>query len=131
MVSSVVIGRYVFLALGLTTACTVLYTCITDGSPFRSELLTPYSLPPLSFFACERYGWNYVEPGDMSNGDEMSSLQFTCFESVQHSVTTSEAPLRFTMGLAQVDECYSDRLLCQRHRHRGKLAARLRKLIAG
>ncbi|KAG0600586.1 hypothetical protein M758_11G045300 [Ceratodon purpureus] len=42
MVSSVVIGRYVFLALGLSTACTVLYTCITDGSPFRLELLTPW-----------------------------------------------------------------------------------------
>jgi hypothetical protein len=41
MVSAVVAGRYVFVALGLATACTVLYTCLTDGSPFRSELLTP------------------------------------------------------------------------------------------
>lgn len=43
MVSPVVVGRFGFLALGLMTACTVLYTCITDGLPFRLELLTPHS----------------------------------------------------------------------------------------
>jgi hypothetical protein len=40
-VSAVLIGRVVFVALGFATAITVLYTCLTDGTPFRSELLVP------------------------------------------------------------------------------------------
>ncbi|XP_024358836.1 uncharacterized protein [Physcomitrium patens] len=42
MATSVVAGRFIFLVLGFATACTVLYTCVTDGSPFRMELLTPW-----------------------------------------------------------------------------------------
>jgi hypothetical protein len=31
----------VFTALGLSMVGTLVYTCITDGSPFRPELRTP------------------------------------------------------------------------------------------
>eukprot|EP00246_Nothoceros_aenigmaticus_P014051 TRINITY_DN5170_c0_g1_i1.p2 TRINITY_DN5170_c0_g1~~TRINITY_DN5170_c0_g1_i1.p2 ORF type:complete len:118 (+),score=3.81 TRINITY_DN5170_c0_g1_i1:86-439(+) len=42
MPSGVVVARAVFVGLGLVTASVVLYTCLTDGSPFRRELLTPW-----------------------------------------------------------------------------------------
>ncbi|OAE19766.1 hypothetical protein AXG93_2958s1430 [Marchantia polymorpha subsp. ruderalis] len=42
MVSQVLVGRAVCSALGLIQATVVAYTCATDGSPFRKELLTPW-----------------------------------------------------------------------------------------
>jgi hypothetical protein len=50
MVSAVLIGRFVFVALGFATAITVLYTCLTDGTPFRSELLVPWMTATLIDF---------------------------------------------------------------------------------
>ena len=38
---SLVAWRAVFAALGVLMVGTLVYTCATDGSPFRSELLTP------------------------------------------------------------------------------------------
>ncbi|KAM0858656.1 hypothetical protein ACQ4PT_047698 [Festuca glaucescens] len=38
---TLVVYRAVFTALGLSMVGTLVYTCITDGSPFRAELLTP------------------------------------------------------------------------------------------
>lgn len=54
MVSAVLAGRYIFLGLGLVTASTVLYTCITDGTPFRSELLTPYAFSSFTLLDFQR-----------------------------------------------------------------------------
>ncbi|XP_034588982.1 uncharacterized protein [Setaria viridis] len=39
---SLVAWRVVFAALGLLMVGTLVYTCATDGSPFRPELLTPW-----------------------------------------------------------------------------------------
>ncbi|CAN6169585.1 unnamed protein product [Urochloa humidicola] len=39
---SLVMWRVVFAALGVLMVATLVYTCATDGSPFRSELLTPW-----------------------------------------------------------------------------------------
>eukprot|EP00250_Pteridium_aquilinum_P006196 c16164_g1_i1 orf=115-534(+) len=50
MVASVVAGRLVFGLLGLLTFGTVLYTLLTDGSPFRMELLTPWMVATLIDF---------------------------------------------------------------------------------
>uniref|UniRef100_M8B2B5 Uncharacterized protein n=1 Tax=Aegilops tauschii TaxID=37682 RepID=M8B2B5_AEGTA len=41
---TLVVYRTVFAALGCLMVGTLVYTCITDGSPFRAELLTPYHL---------------------------------------------------------------------------------------
>ncbi|GAY39709.1 hypothetical protein CUMW_046530 [Citrus unshiu] len=43
--SSVVIARIVFSVLGFLMLGTLIYTLLTDGSPFRKELLTPCGLP--------------------------------------------------------------------------------------
>uniref|UniRef100_A0A0D6QV70 DUF1475 domain-containing protein n=1 Tax=Araucaria cunninghamii TaxID=56994 RepID=A0A0D6QV70_ARACU len=40
--SSVVVARVAFLTLGFIMLATLVYTCVTDGSPFRKELLTPW-----------------------------------------------------------------------------------------
>ncbi|CAA6671696.1 unnamed protein product [Spirodela intermedia] len=40
--SSVVVGRIVFAMLACLMLATLIYTCLTDGSPFRKELLTPW-----------------------------------------------------------------------------------------
>lgn len=42
LTSPVVLGRAVTFSLGLLQAVTIIYTCATDGSPFRMELLTPW-----------------------------------------------------------------------------------------
>eukprot|EP01018_Ginkgo_biloba_P023285 Gb_20527 [translate_table: standard] len=42
LISSVVVARVVFLMLGFVMFITLVYTLITDGSPFRKELLTPW-----------------------------------------------------------------------------------------
>jgi hypothetical protein len=39
--SYVIIGRIMFSILGIFQAAVVTYTVITDGLPFRKELLTP------------------------------------------------------------------------------------------
>lgn len=39
--SSVVTLRILFVALGCLMTGTLLYTLLTDGSPFRKELFTP------------------------------------------------------------------------------------------
>ncbi|KAK4800887.1 hypothetical protein SAY86_021374 [Trapa natans] len=39
--SPVVMARIIFIALGCLMLATLLYTILTDGSPFRKELLTP------------------------------------------------------------------------------------------
>ena len=41
---SLVAWRAVFAALGVLMVGTLVYTCATDGSPFRPELLTPLVL---------------------------------------------------------------------------------------
>jgi hypothetical protein len=38
---SIGVYRAVFAALGALMLGTLVYTCVTDGSPFRLELLTP------------------------------------------------------------------------------------------
>ncbi|RAL54832.1 hypothetical protein DM860_013528 [Cuscuta australis] len=40
--SSVIIAKAVFIALGCLMLGTLIYTIVTDGSPFRRELLTPW-----------------------------------------------------------------------------------------
>lgn len=50
MVSAVVVGRVVFGLLGFLTFGTVLWTTVTDGSPFRKELLTPWMVATLIDF---------------------------------------------------------------------------------
>lgn len=40
-ITPVVVARFVFLAVAAGAAATVIYTCVTDGSPFRMEILTP------------------------------------------------------------------------------------------
>ncbi|XP_002987953.2 uncharacterized protein LOC9651975 isoform X1 [Selaginella moellendorffii] len=42
MAGGVVLARVGFIALGTILAATIAYTCVTDGSPFRMELLTPW-----------------------------------------------------------------------------------------
>ena len=45
MASSAVIGwRILFLLLGCTLVTALVYTVATDGSPFRQQILSPYSL---------------------------------------------------------------------------------------
>ncbi|KAL6213865.1 hypothetical protein ACLB2K_013304 [Fragaria x ananassa] len=48
--SPVLIARVVFTALGLLMLGTLLYTLLTDGSPFRKELLTPWMVATLVDF---------------------------------------------------------------------------------
>nr|XP_011458456.1 PREDICTED: uncharacterized protein LOC101304636 isoform X2 [Fragaria vesca subsp. vesca] len=48
--SPVLIARVVFTALGLFMLGTLLYTLLTDGSPFRKELLTPWMVATLVDF---------------------------------------------------------------------------------
>ncbi|KAF5444519.1 hypothetical protein F2P56_033643 [Juglans regia] len=48
--SSVVTLRIVFVALGCLMTGTLLYTLLTDGSPFRKELFTPWMLATLIDF---------------------------------------------------------------------------------
>ncbi|KAH7443541.1 hypothetical protein KP509_02G039500 [Ceratopteris richardii] len=50
MVEAVVVGRAVFGLLGLVQLVTVVYTLITDGSPFRMELLTRWMVATLIDF---------------------------------------------------------------------------------
>ncbi|XP_020576437.1 uncharacterized protein LOC110022013 [Phalaenopsis equestris] len=47
---SVVLGRVVFSALGIIMSTIVVYTLVTDGSPFRKELLTPWMAATLIDF---------------------------------------------------------------------------------
>uniref|UniRef100_A0ACD5UH74 Uncharacterized protein n=1 Tax=Avena sativa TaxID=4498 RepID=A0ACD5UH74_AVESA len=47
---TLVVYRAVFTALGLLMVGTLAYTCITDGSPFRTELLTPWMVTTLVDF---------------------------------------------------------------------------------
>ena len=44
---ALVVYRAVFAALGCLMVGTLVYTCITDGSPFRTELLTPWMVTTL------------------------------------------------------------------------------------
>ncbi|XP_020674257.1 uncharacterized protein LOC110093648 [Dendrobium catenatum] len=48
--SSVVLGRIVFSALGIIMSAIVVYTLVTDGWPFRMELLTPWMAATLIDF---------------------------------------------------------------------------------
>ncbi|CAJ1976877.1 unnamed protein product [Sphenostylis stenocarpa] len=48
--SSVVILRILFIILGAVMLGTLVYTLITDGSPFRTELLTPWLVATLVDF---------------------------------------------------------------------------------
>ncbi|PWZ05973.1 hypothetical protein Zm00014a_023767 [Zea mays] len=48
--SYVVIGRVIFSILGIFMAAVVTYTVITDGLPFRKELLTPWMAATLIDF---------------------------------------------------------------------------------
>ncbi|KAK9220000.1 hypothetical protein WN943_008647 [Citrus x changshan-huyou] len=48
--SSVVIARIVFSVLGFLMLGTLIYTLLTDGSPFRKELLTPWMIATLIDF---------------------------------------------------------------------------------
>ncbi|KAG6546067.1 hypothetical protein Mapa_012473 [Marchantia paleacea] len=60
MVSPVLVGRAVCSALGLIQATIVVYTCATDGSPFRMELLTPWMRATLIDFYITMFlyiGW--------------------------------------------------------------------------
>lgn len=41
-VTPVTVGRFIFSVLSLAMATIVIYTCSTDGSPFRMEILTPW-----------------------------------------------------------------------------------------
>lgn len=47
---SVVTTRIIFTALGFLMLATLLYTLLTDGSPFRTELLTPWMTATLIDF---------------------------------------------------------------------------------
>lgn len=47
---TLVVYRVVFAALGVLMVGTLVYTCITDGSPFRPELLTPWMVATLADF---------------------------------------------------------------------------------
>uniref|UniRef100_A0A453SC57 Uncharacterized protein n=3 Tax=Triticinae TaxID=1648030 RepID=A0A453SC57_AEGTS len=47
---TLVVYRTVFAALGCLMVGTLVYTCITDGSPFRAELLTPWMVTTLIDF---------------------------------------------------------------------------------
>lgn len=49
-ISPVVVARFVFLAVAAAAAATVVYTCVTDGSPFRMEILTPWMAATLVDF---------------------------------------------------------------------------------
>ncbi|GMI94548.1 hypothetical protein like AT1G22750 [Hibiscus trionum] len=48
--SSVVIARIIFSVLGFLMLGTLIYTLLTDGSPFRKELLTPWMTATLIDF---------------------------------------------------------------------------------
>lgn len=48
--SSVMFGRILFSFLGVLVLATVIYTIITDGFPFRKELLTPWMAATLIDF---------------------------------------------------------------------------------
>jgi hypothetical protein len=48
--SFVIIGRIIFSILGIFMAAVVTYTVITDGLPFRKELLTPWMAATLIDF---------------------------------------------------------------------------------
>ncbi|KAL0925276.1 hypothetical protein M5K25_003597 [Dendrobium thyrsiflorum] len=48
--SAVVLGRIVFSALGIIMSAIVVYTLVTDGSPFHMELLTPWMAATLIDF---------------------------------------------------------------------------------
>lgn len=50
MTSPVLLGRAVAFTLGLVQSITIVYTCATDGSPFRKELLTPWMTATLIDF---------------------------------------------------------------------------------
>ncbi|XP_057816569.1 uncharacterized protein LOC131029910 isoform X2 [Cryptomeria japonica] len=41
-ISSVVVARMAFVTMGFIMLITLVYTIITDGSPFRKDLLTPW-----------------------------------------------------------------------------------------
>ncbi|KAL6839398.1 hypothetical protein ACP4OV_030668 [Aristida adscensionis] len=47
---ALVAWRAVFAALGVLMVATLVYTCATDGSPFRPELLTPWMMATLVDF---------------------------------------------------------------------------------
>ncbi|XP_060672961.1 uncharacterized protein LOC132803655 isoform X2 [Ziziphus jujuba] len=48
--SPVVITRVIFIVLGCLMSGTLVYTILTDGSPFRKELLTPWMIATLIDF---------------------------------------------------------------------------------
>ncbi|URE21237.1 hypothetical protein MUK42_11328 [Musa troglodytarum] len=48
--SSIMIGRVLFSILGIVVSVVVVYTVITDGLPFRMELLTPWMATTLIDF---------------------------------------------------------------------------------
>ncbi|XP_078428908.1 uncharacterized protein LOC144701087 isoform X2 [Wolffia australiana] len=48
--SAIVVGRIVFVILGCLMVAALIYTSITDGSPFRKELLTPWMIALLIDF---------------------------------------------------------------------------------
>lgn len=50
MTSPVLLGRAATFSLGLIQSFAIIYTCATDGSPFRKELLTPWMAATLVDF---------------------------------------------------------------------------------
>lgn len=53
--SLVVPARFVFGALGCVMLGALVYTCLTDGSPFRMDLLYPSVFFLLLFFFCSLF----------------------------------------------------------------------------
>eukprot|EP00271_Cylindrocystis_brebissonii_P002339 TRINITY_DN1288_c0_g1_i1.p1 TRINITY_DN1288_c0_g1~~TRINITY_DN1288_c0_g1_i1.p1 ORF type:complete len:120 (+),score=4.75 TRINITY_DN1288_c0_g1_i1:370-729(+) len=41
-ITPVIAARVIFTCLSVAMAFCVIYTCVTDGTPFRSEVLTPW-----------------------------------------------------------------------------------------
>jgi hypothetical protein len=74
---SLAVWRAVFAGLGVFMVATLVYTCATDGSPFRPELLTPW-VPRLFFLDPQMV---FQSDGNRPTGKDCSG--FASFREIQ------------------------------------------------
>ncbi|CAB4319855.1 unnamed protein product [Prunus armeniaca] len=76
--SPVWIARVLFSALGLLMLGTLLYTLLTDGTPFRTELLTPWMTATLIDFYINVVALSYLARG-WGTLPHVSTLSGSCW----------------------------------------------------
>ncbi|KAF3447374.1 hypothetical protein FNV43_RR12560 [Rhamnella rubrinervis] len=104
--SPVVTARVIFIALGSLMVGTLVYTILTDGSPFRKELLTPWMTATLIDFYI-----NVVAISVKSHGSKLLYVPLKCFQSVSILIILSIFTQNYLFTYSFIWEIYSDKSL--------------------